>query len=401
MGVLIRKQRGVLVFTGMAKLAVTGFIAALAASLIDTIWAVYIDSFVHNISVVGYISTALTLISFFCHFFFIPLIEKTKKSLIYFITLVSMAVIYLLFAINRNFYFFLLLAVVITVLMTLRITSFGLIIKDKSNQKKLSRNEGLMYSFWNTAWIIGPLIAGYLSEILGINLIFALSAIFLLFASLFFRVSGIKDSNIKKKVDADMRKNFIDFFRNKHRVKAYLLGGGVNLWWTLIYLFVPLYIIRNNLSTLWVGYFLFAIPVPLILLELSFAKLAERIGFKKIFKIGFLIPAVLVTLCFFINNIFVVLSLLILASVGLAMLEPTTEAYFFDIVNKKDESRFYGPYNTAIETNHFVGKLLASTVLIFFPFRFIFLLFGLFMFSLVILSFRIKEVIEKRRKKNN
>ncbi len=399
MGVLVRKQNGGHIFTGIGKLAVTGFIVALASAIINTIWAVHMDSFLNNISLVGFISAALTVVSFASYFLFIPLIEKIKKSTIYFFTLLLMAITYILFAINTKFYLFILLAFIITILFTLRITSFGIIVKDKSSGKHLSRNEGLMYTFWNVAWVIGPLIAGYISESFGVRIIFVLAAIFILIASLTFKISKIKDVNIKKKIDKNLIKNFVDFFKNKDRVKAYIVSGGVNLWWILIYLFMPLYIIRHELHTLWIGYFLFAVAVPLILFTFPFAKLAGKIGFKKIFKIGFLIPAVLAIICFFITNVYVVLGILALASVGLAMLESTTEAYFFDITKDKDESRFYGPYNTTIEVNQFIGKILSSCLLLFLPFKFIFLLFGAFMLFFVFVSSRIKEVIEKRRKR--
>lgn len=398
MGILIRKQRGGRVFTGIGKLALVGFIVAFASAIIDTIWAVYLDSFLNNAALVGFISAGLTVISFFSFFIFIPLIEKTKKSTIYFFTLTLMAATYLLFAINTKFYFLILLAALITILYTLRLTSFGIIVKDKSPEKQLARNEGLMYSFWNVAWVIGPLIAGYISESFGIRLIFVLAAIFVLIAALIFKISGIRDANIKKKVHKNLIKNFIDFFKDKDRTKAYILGGGVNLWWVFIYLFMPLYIIRQGLDTLWVGYFLFAVAVPLIIFTFPFAKLAGKIGFKTIFKIGFLIPGILAITCFFINNVYVVLGILACASVGLAMLESTTEAYFFDVTKEKDEPRFYGPYNTTIEVNHFIGKILAATLLIFLPFEYIFLLFGVFMFFFVIVSFRIKEVIERKKR---
>ncbi len=396
MGILIRKQRGGRIFTGIGRLAVIGFIVSFAAAIVDTIWAVHIDSFLHNVSLVGFLSAGLTLVSFASYFLFIPLIEKAKKSTIYFITLVIMAITYLLFALNTKFYLFVILAFILTILFTLRITSFGIIVKDKSPKKQLSRNEGLMYTFWNVAWVIGPLIAGYISESFGIKLIFVLAAIFTLIASLIFKISGIKDSNIKKKLDKNIVKNFIDFFKDKNRVKAYILGGGVNFWWILIYLFMPIYIIRQGLHTLWVGYFLFAIAIPLILFTFPFAKLAGKVGFKKIFKIGFLIPAVLSIICFFMESVYVIMGLLVLASIGLAMLEATTEAYFFDVTKDESESRFYGPYNTTIEVNHFVGKIIASCLLIFLPFKSIFLLFGIVMLLFVLFSFKIKEVIEKK-----
>ena len=68
----------------------------------------------------------------------------------------------------------------------------GIIVKDKSGKRQLSRNEGLIYTFSNIAWIIGPLIAGYISNKFGFNLIFTLAAIFLFIAFLLFKLSKIK-----------------------------------------------------------------------------------------------------------------------------------------------------------------------------------------------------------------
>lgn len=399
MGVLIRKERGVFIFTGIAKLAAIGFLVALASSLIDTVWAVYMDSFINNISLVGFLSAGLTVLALLSYFIFIPFIEKNKKSRIYVLSLILMAVTFILFAINRNFYIFILLAVIFTVLITLRITSFGIIVKDRSREKQLPRNEGLMYSFLNIAWVVGPLIAGYISEKFGVSVIFLLSAIFILIAALAFKISRIRDSHIKKRADRNMIKNFLEFFEDRGRVQAYIMGASVGLWWILVYLFMPLYIITNNLDTLWVGYFLFAIAVPLIVFEFPFSKLSARIGFKKVFRIGFFILALISLACFFINNVYVVLGLFVLASLGMALLEPTTEAYFFEVTEDSEESRFYGPYNTTLEVSHFVGKISVSVLLIFLSFRYVFLLYAFFMLLFVIMSFKIKDVLLKRRKK--
>ncbi len=397
MGIVFKKQKDNLALTNMGKLSIIFFIVSISSAIVSTIWAVYMDSFLKSVVIVGFISAALTLTSFLSYFFFIPLIQKADKSKIYLFSLLLFAVTYALFAINTKFYFFIILAFIITILGALRVTSFGIIVKDKSGERQLSRNEGLIYTFSNIAWVIGPLIAGYISDRFGLNLIFSLAAIFLLIAFLLFKVSKIKDGNIQKKINKNVIKNFLDFFKDKKRFHAYLLGGGVNLWWSLIYLFIPLYIIRNGLETIWVGYFLFAIAVPLMIFEFYFSKLTAKIGFKKIFKIGFLIPAVLVIICFFITNVYIVLGLLALASVGLAMLEPTTEAYFFDVIKKKEVCRFYGPYNTTVEVNDFLGKIISATLLIFLPFKFIFLLFGAFMLFFVFLSFKIKDIIESKK----
>ena len=395
MGVLIRKHRGVVIFTGIAKLAVIMLVVSLASSFIDTIWAIYLEGLLKNISLVSFFSAFLTVISFASCFFIIPLVEKHNKSKLFMLSLFFIAISYFLFMINKNLYFFIALASLLTLFTALRASSFGIIIRDRSGKRQLSRNEGIMYTFFNIAWVIGPLIAGYLADAYGIPLVFGISSVFIFLSLIIFRISKINDANIKKRSDTKLLKNFLDFFKNKNRIKAYIISGGANLWWILIYLYMPIYIIQHNLGDIWIGYFLFAVAVPLILFEYPASKLAGRIGFKKMFKIGFLSVAIVSFSCFFISNIYIILGLLVLGSIGISMVEPTTEAYFFDILKTKgEESRYYSIYNTTIDANHFVGKFLAGALLLFTPFKAVFLFFAFFMFLYFLLAFRIKEVKE-------
>ncbi len=398
MGIIFHKQRGMPALTGIAKLSIVGFLVAISAAFVETVWALYMDSFVHSEVIVGFISAALALVSFFSFFIFIPIIEKTNKAKLFSYSLLAFAVTYILFAINTKFYIFVILAFITTIIYTLKMTSFGIIVKDKSPKKRLSAGEGLVYTVLNTAWVIGPLIAGFIANRYNISTVFVLSAIFIFLSFIFFKASRIRDANIKKKVDKDLLKNFTDFFKDKKRIIAYIVGGGVNIWWIFMYLFMPLHIVRSGLNDLWVGYFLFAVAFPLILLEYPFSNLTRKIGFKKIFKIGFLTVALISFLCFFIENIYVVLGILTLASVGMAMIEPTTEAYFFKISSGKNDTRFYGPYNTTIDANGFIGKISASCVLLFLPFKFLFILFGIFMLIMFFFSHKTKNIIESRER---
>jgi MFS family permease len=398
MGLLIAKEKGVMSFTGIAKLAITGFIVAMASSFIDTIWALYLNSFVNSAALVGFISAFLAAVSFISYFVFIPLIQKVNKPQLYVFCLVMFAIGYLLFALNQNFYLFILIASFLTILSTLKVASFGIIVKDKTQKQKLSRNEGLMYTFFNLAWVLGPLIAGYISDAFGINLIFTLAAIFLLVATAFFMIVQVKDNRIDKKIEKHLLKNFFDFFKDPKRILMYFICGGVNLWWGFIYLFIPIYIIQNGLETIWVGYFLFAVAVPLVFLEFPFSKITAKVGFKKIFILGFALTGICSLICFFIPNLYIIMALLTLASVGMALVEPTTEAYFFDLTRDDQEQRFYGPYNTGIDLSQFIGKILASILLIFLPFKFLFILFASIMGIYAILSLTIKDIIEQKKR---
>lgn len=396
MGIFFRKQRGI-ALTAIAKLSIIAAIVGLSFSLIETIWAVYIDGLVHSVVLVGFISAFLALISFLSFFLIIPVIEKYSKSRLFAYSLVIFAISYFLFYFINSLYVFLVLAIFVFMLLSLRIICFGIIVRDKSSERQLSRNEGLTYTFLNLAWLIGPLIAGYFSAEYGVRSVFVLASIFVFISFVFFKFSGIKDVNIEKRIHKNVIRNFFDFFKSKDRVYSYILSGGVNLWWVLIYLFMPLYIMRQGLGIKWVGYFLFVVAIPLVLLEYPFSNLAGKIGFKKIFKIGFFIPFLMCFLCFLIADIYLIMFFLILSSIGLAMLGATTEAYFFDTLKGKQELRFYGPYNTAIDANHFVGKILSSLLLLVLPFNYLFLLYSAFMLGMFLLSFKVRNIVEKRR----
>jgi len=393
MGVMFRKQRGAFVFTGIAKLAVIGFIISLAAAFVTTIWSVYLEGFLGNPSLVGFFSAAMTVVSFISFFVIIPFIERSNKAKLYYWVILLSAIVYVVFAFISQLYLLVIFSLLITILVALRISVWGIIIKDKSGEKQISRNEGLVYTFINIAFLIGPLIAGLIAAKYGNSLIFIIAAILFFVGFVVFGVSRIRDANVQKKVDSNLIKNFYDFFKNKDRFVAYFLGGGVNLWWSLIYVFMPLYIIMNNLNEAWIGYFLFAVVIPLILLEYFFSKITGKRGFKKIFLIGFFIVAIASFICYFVSsNLILTLGVLVFASFGMAMVEPTTEAYFLDLLkNKRDECRFYSPYNTAIDVNYFIGELLSATILVFFPFKFLFLLYGFFMACLFFLSFKVKK----------
>lgn len=399
MGHYLRKEKGVL-FNNIGRLGMISFVLILALAMVDSIWAVYIGSFFQDssnaISIVGFISGFLTLISFLFFFFSVPIIEKWNKCRIYLYSLLILGIAYILFAINKNFYIFILLAVVITILQALRITSFGIIVRDKSSDRKLTKNEGLMYTFMNVAWVIGPLISGFISEKYGISLVFVLSSIFVFLAFFLFKILDIQDENIKKKVDKRFIKNFLDFFKSRERLISYALTGGVNFWWSLIYLFIPLLIIQNGLGTKWVGYFLFAVAVPLIFFSYMFSKIASKSGFRKMFKIGYSIPLILSFACFFVSNIYLILGLMVLSSIGFAMLESTTESYFLNITKKQDICRFYGPYNTNIDISHLISRVLSAVLLLFLPFKFLFLFYSFFMLIIFLISFKSKDVIKNK-----
>ena len=388
MGLLINKKK---VYGGIRGLAYVDLFISLAGGLVTTIWALYIDSFVHSDVLTGLVSGLLTFVSIVSYFLLIPLVERSDKGKLHAISLVLIALSYFVLTFNKSFLFFLFISIAVTIVYTIRISTFGIIVKDKSKKGKLAENEGFIYTFLNIGWLIGPLLAGYIANLYGVEPIFFLGGVTAFAAFLLFKYWKIKDSHIKKRVDCNLIRNFIDFFKDRRRVLAYLIDGGSATWWVLIYLYMPLFIIDKGLNELWVGYFLFGVALPLIILEYPFSKITGKYGFKRAFKIGFISLAVFSIACYFISNIFLIILALVMASFGMAFLEPMTEAYFLTLLKGDEASRFYGPFNTTRDVNQFISKILASLMLIFLPFKSIFLLFGAIMVLIFFLVFKIEE----------
>ncbi len=390
MPILIKKRERLLEEKRIKSLAVIRLFVAIGTAIITTIWAIYINSFLNNIAYTGLLTGALTILSFAAYFIFIPLIEKSNKGKLFAYSILLTAITYGLFSLINSLTVFLILAVVLTSIIVIRVSTFGVILKDSTKYTSIAKDEGIIYTLLNTGWLVGPLIGGYTAARFGIPTVFLLGAAFTLIAFLVFKFSTIKDVNIEKNPDNNAFKNFRAFFKDSQRTKAYVIRGGLSLWWVLIYLFVPLYMIQQGMTEIAVGYFLSAAIIPLILLEYKFSSLTEKYSFKKVFQIGFFIAAIFGILTFFLTNTYLLLFSLVLASIGLAMLEPNAEAYFLTLVNKKEVSRFFGPFNTTSEVAALIGKILPALLLFILPFKYVFLFFGLAMLFFSFLSTRIK-----------
>ena len=397
MGILLKKIHGPRVPTSMVKLSLIFFIVSLSAAFIDTVWAIYLKDFLQNNSTIGFYSAFLSALAFVSSFMLVPFIEKRNKPLLYSISLFLTSLFFVAFALNKNLIVFFLLTISVTIIFTVRMITRAIIIKDGSEKKSLSKSEGIVFSFNNVAWVLGPLIAAFILAKFGVPYVFLSAAGLIFLGFLFFRMVNIRthDGNL----DGNAMKILFEFFKDRDRRTIYFITTGVSFWWALIYLYIPLYIIENGFGEGVIGIFLFLIAVPLVFLEYPFSKVSGEKGARRFFLIAYSMMAIISLFLFFAKDVFWVLGLLIFASIPMAMLEPITEAYFFDIMKRKNDGhKFYGPYSTSLQIGFILGKIVPAIILIFLPFNYIFPVFGIFFALLFLLSFGAKNIIEDGKK---
>jgi MFS family permease len=383
----------------ITKLGVTYVFLSIGISLAATIWSVYLDSFLHNTSLVGFLTSIFTVIEVFAYLILIPLIERTNKAKMFIASIAFFAVSYLLLSVYSNIYVVIILGILIAIFSSLRVTLAGLVVRDNTEDDSVSKNEGVIYALLNSAWFVGPLIAGYLAKVYGFSSVFFFAAVFVLMSIFIFNLFRIKDNRRTKNLDHHIFTVVLEFFKNRERALTYVLTLSVSFWWTFIYVYMPIYIVDKGFSALLLGFFLAGVSVPLIFCDYLSGRIANRSGFKKLFFIGFISLSILAISCFFISNIYVVCGLLILASVSVSMIEPTSEAYFLDIIEEDERDKYYSIYTTSVNIGSLVGSLPAAALLLFLPFNSLFLYFGIPMIVLAFLALGIKDSYELNKKK--
>jgi hypothetical protein len=114
---------------------------------------------------------------------------------------------------------------------------------------------------------------------------------------------------------------FKGFFSDKKLIVPYIMVTGIEIWWSLVYIYVPLFIIKNGLSEMFVGYFLSVVVIPLVLFEFWIGKLSLKYGSRIFFFSGFFLLMVARMLSFFSTDFYFTLFVLGLTPIPMAFLE--------------------------------------------------------------------------------
>ena len=166
-------------FRQIGKIGVIGFFSAIGFAFVSTIWSLYLNNFLNNMSYVGFLTTFFMIVSLISYVFLIPIVQKNSKTFLYLFALVVYFLSYLFFSFFNNLFIVIFIGIFLSVVCSLRINVFGIIVADKSKKGRLSENEGIISTLTNLAWLIGPLIAGFIAQMYRLNLVF-------LFASFFY-----------------------------------------------------------------------------------------------------------------------------------------------------------------------------------------------------------------------
>lgn len=365
------------------ELSFSRFFTTIGVACVNAVWAIYMSSFGLSNSTIGFLSAGFVTVSIVVAFLSIPFLEYFNQSKILIVSMVSSAFAYFMIGFFHSLGVFIFMACFLSVSEILRIECYSILFRDSVTRKKLNEAEGFLYTLLNLAWLLGPLIAGFFILKFGVSSVFFLSIAFVFIGIFLLLLTRLPNFKAKRfEYDTHVVENVRDFLSYKKAHLPYIMAAGVQVWWVLVYLYVPLFMIKSGLSDSSVAIFIALVVAPLILIENLVGKLSSKYGFRFFFFTGFLALCILSLFLFLSNDIYIQLGLIIFASIFVSFLEPLQDTFFFKRTRVKDEDKFFPLFNTSLYAGAFFARVIFATVLLFLPSRFVyffmFILMGIF-----------------------
>jgi MFS family permease len=376
-----------------SQLSIVQLFIAIALASMETVWALFMYSLGLNESTIGFISGGLIVITLIVFITSIPVLERVNQNKLLATSLLFAIIAYSLIALFPNLILFLALTIGLTIFAVYQFECSMIIFRDNTKTKELNKQEGLLFSILNVGWLVGPLIAGFIIAKFSLNSVFFATAVFLFIALTLFKFLAIAPVKKKRKeIDGHLLKNIRDFFKDKKIHLPYIMATGIEVWWALIYIYVPIFMVKQGVAESYVGLFLSAIVLPLILIDYPIGRLSEKKGFRFFFATGYGSLAVISCIVFFFSGeIFAQLFLLVVASIFVGFIEPLQDTFFFKNVKSSEEEKYYPFQGTAPAIGGFIGKVSIAALLLFLPDSAAFLLIAGFMTIFFLIALRIKK----------
>ncbi len=245
----------------------------------------------------------------------------------------------------------------------------GLLVRDLATAANIAIQEGRRYLFINLGWLIGPLLAGYVARFLSLEAVFlVISGLFALALAYLRRlhIDGHPALTPGGEVEHghEAIASLVEFLRRPRLRRVFVLAVGLELWWIISSIYVPLAVIDLGYGPDIVGWVVTGGIVPLVLLEMWVGRRAQERGTRPYLIAGFLIlgwGAASFPLLGFSPGL--LLFMFAAVNIGAALIEPLTDTYFFEVATLDEATRFFGIYNASAPMAGLLGPFVGAVVL--------------------------------------
>ncbi len=248
---------------------------------------------------------------------------------------------------------------------------------------KIGQTRGIYLTIVNLAWMVSPIIAGYLiSTEGGFRNIYIFSFYFAIFSAVLFLYS-IQKYKDKKYTRTPFFETYRFLKTNRHLFAVSMINFLLQFFYVLMVIYTPLYLIEH-LKIGWdkIGIIFTIMLIPFVLLSFPVGILIDKYNVKKrsLLATGIIIAGVSTFLIPGIssNQIYIWAGILFLTRVGATLIESTSEIYFFTH-SREEDAPLLSAFRDMAPLAYVVAPLFGTAFLMFFPLKNLFFAIGIIM----------------------
>ncbi len=277
--------------------------------------------------------------------------------------------------------------------MTIIMFSLDVFVEAFSKNENTGHTRGFFLTTINLAWILSPLLSGYLITIGGYKAIIPLTATALLLVSFIFShfMRAFKDPEYK---DINPKETIEKLKKEKDLRITIFLQFLLQFFFSIMVIYTPIYL-SDHIGLSWqtIGAVFTVMLLPFGLFQIPLGIIADKwLGEKEIMFFGFITMAISV---FFVPNMSLPIFLpwaiiLFFSRVGAASVEIMTETYYFKKIDSGDAG-LISALRSMVPLAYITGPLMASFVINLYEIDTVFKILSLVMIIGAISSLFIKD----------
>jgi MFS family permease len=357
------------------ELLIVRLLTSIGFATLITITSLFLQDLGLSYSQVGLVSSTAYVASFLAALALPAILHRYNIEKVLVVSLLSFAGLLGIIGFSKTALIAVALFLASRVAIVVISSAASILFKDDSGDKKsFYKYQSIAGSLSSFAWTITPFIAGILLDSRSFSFTYAVGGLMTLLGAIYLLLYPVPVAYKKPtKSSFDIVANIRFFISKKNLKDAFFMDAGANIWFGYLFTFVTLFMINEGYSNADVGLFITLTQVPLFLLEFKADVVIKYFGFRLPFFLSYGLMTAALLYSFFASFSLLTLAALVIASIGMAFVEPGKEIFVYEGLDKTDEERAYPIYNTGSLIGSIVVRLASSAVIALFGFKYSFL----------------------------
>lgn len=345
-----------------------GAFAGFGNGIIATVYSLVLMDIFNNSATIGIYIAIYSVFCMFVSLFAEEFFRSFSKSRLFYISMISIAVMYFMMAYPIQKETFIALDFASGIPLTLVSLLIPLFMSDFSKGVGMVKLNG-RYQFWgNFGALFAPMIAMFVAGLYGNRSAFFIVAFIYIMGAFLFNYFGIIQKDKKPKTLKAKRtikllvQNTVSYFKKPELSRAYWVNFGALFQSSVRGIYVPIIIIEQGFSTETLGFILMLGVIPHVLLATPISNLAQKYGTRIFMILGFVSFAIFsVAAAFTSGNL--LLAIFVLWQISAAMISSIRDLLFYSAASKVEQSKYIGVFKTNVNASSIIAPLICAGVI--------------------------------------